>query len=90
MVDIKALVLGHDGPQYSGVFVGQRNNRFLPATAFTQSLRPLGDGVVFVLCGQYGRLGALNQKCTQVCIAAFGDASQVSFSAAGVLPGRQP
>ena len=90
MADIEALVLGHDCPQYSGVFVSQRNNRFLPATAFTQPLRPLGDRVVLVLAGQYGRLGTLNQKRTQVCVATFGDASQVSLATAGVLPGRQP
>ena len=55
MVNIEALFPGHDGPQDSGVFVGQRNNRFLPATAFTQPLRLLEDGIVLVLAGLYGQ-----------------------------------
>ena len=61
MMGVVALVSRHDGPQNPRVLVGECYSRFLPATTFAQSLRPLRDGVIVMLADQHGSLGTLYQ-----------------------------
>ena len=89
MVSVIAPVACHYGPQNPRVLVGQCYSRFLPATTFAQSLRPLRDGVIVVLAGQHGRLRTLYQQGAQVVVAALGDAAQTGLAATGILFGCQ-
>ena len=89
MPRVKCLAPREHGPQDASILVGQRHHGLSPATALAQSQRPLRDRITAAMRRHHGRFRALDEQCSQIGVAAFGDAAQVVLAPAGSLTRHQ-
>ena len=67
VVGVIPLLPRHNGPQYSGILIGQSDHSFLPSSSLTELLNPQEDRVV-ILASECNRLGTLNEQGTQIML----------------------
>jgi hypothetical protein len=75
-----------DGPS---ILIGQSNRSNIGISPVRDARQPSSSSIGITLQTEQHRTCPVNQKCTQVRVAALADAKQIRLSAGGVLPGYE-
>src|SRR5260221_14666271 len=82
---VVGLLSSPDGPHDPGELVGQGHGGFVVDVCGADSGRPLTESVLVVAGAEQDGAGAVDEQRSEVTVSAFGDASEVTLEATGVL-----